>query len=363
MKPPERPTERMAEGMPERIPERDSERILVVEDDEDLCSLLCRFLASAGYRAEGVHDGLSAVGRVKSDPPDAVVLDVMLPGKNGFDVCQELKFHRDTSLIPILMLTALSDHASREKGLWVGANAYVTKPYEPPQLLREIRHLLDHRRELAEHKVRTRVELCMESDSLLREQLNDLLGELFLFTPLAEAEVHRIRYAVLEMTENAIEWGNRRRKELTVRVAYEVTDALVKVVITDQGAGFDPRQLPHAATEDDPAAHLSIREKLGLRDGGFGIMISRGMVDEVQYNAAGNQVTLIKRFAPAEGGGQGSEDKGPRSDDRGEGVEVGGHEGKAARSEPNVNPQARSAVLQQRQRGLSEPRGRVEGNH
>jgi anti-sigma regulatory factor (Ser/Thr protein kinase) len=98
------------------------------------------------------------------------------------------------------------------------------------------------------------------------------------------------------LTENAIEWGNRRQKELTVRVAYELTDEFVKIVITDQGSGFNPRQLPHAARDDDPTAHLTIREKLGLRDGGFGILLSRGMVDDVRYNEAGNQVTLIKRF-------------------------------------------------------------------
>ncbi len=287
--------------------ERNAERILVVEDDEDLCALLCRFLTSAGYRAEGICDGLSAVDRVKADPPDALVLDVMLPGMNGFDVCQQLKFHRETTLIPIVMLTALGDHESRQKGLWVGANAYVTKPYDPNDLVRKLRHLLDHRRELADHKVHTRVELCMESDSLLREQLNDLLSELLLHTPLSEDEVQRIRYAVLEMTENAIEWGNRRRKELTVRVAYELTDAFVKVVITDQGPGFDPNSLPHAASDDDPLSHMSIREKLGLRDGGFGIMISRGMVDEVVYNDAGNQVTLIKRFGAAKT--EGSEER------------------------------------------------------
>jgi DNA-binding response OmpR family regulator len=279
-----------------------TERILVVEDDEDLCALLCRVLAAQGFTADGVHDGAAAVRRVKSDPPDAVVLDVMLPGMNGFEVCQELKFHRETTLVPILMLTALGDQESRQKGLWVGANAYVTKPYEVNDLVNKIRHLLEHRRELAEHKVHSRVELCMESDSLLREQLNDLLSELLLHTPLTEEEVHRIRYAVLEMTENAIEWGNRRQKGLTVRVAYELTDAFVKVVITDQGSGFDPRRLPHAASDQDPVSHLSIREKLGLRDGGFGIMISKGMVDEVVYNDAGNQVTLIKRFGTGSDG-------------------------------------------------------------
>ena len=277
------------------------ERILVVEDDEDLSAILCRFLESEGFRADAVYDGESAVERIRRDCPDGVVLDVMLPRMNGFDVCQELKFHRDTNLIPVLMLTALGDRESRERGLWVGANAYVTKPYDPHDLVRKIRQMLQHRRELLEHKVHARVELCMESDSRVREQLNDLLSDLFLITPLSEEEVHRIRYAVLEMTENAIEWGNRRQKELTVRIAYEVTDTSVRFVITDEGRGFDPQCLPHAACETDPVSHLSIREKLGLRDGGFGIMISRGMVDEVRYNETGNQVTLIKRFDPAPG--------------------------------------------------------------
>ena len=273
-----------------------AERILVVEDDAEVRAVLCRLIDAEGYRVDSAADGASAVARVKAERPDAVVLDVMLPGMSGFDVCQELKFHRDTNLIPILMLTALSDRASRRRGLWVGANAYLTKPFDPPDMLRALRRVLDHRRELTEHQVHTRVELCMESDGRLREQLNDLLSELFLFTPLSEEEVHRIRYAVMEMTDNAVEWGNRRRRELTVSLAYEVTDRLVKIVITDQGDGFNPQRLPHAAAEHDPVAHLTIREKLGLRDGGFGIMISKGMVDEVHYNETGNQVTLIKRF-------------------------------------------------------------------
>jgi len=244
------------------------ERILVVEDDADVRVVVCRLLESAGYRVESEADGAAAVGRVKSEvpanPPDAVVLDVMLPGMSGLEVCQELKFHRDTNLIPIVMMTALSDRESRRKGLWVGANAYLTKPFDSDDLLRELRRVLDHRRELTEDRVHTRVELCMESDKQLREQLNDFLSRLFLLTPLSEDEVHRIRYAVMEMTDNAIEWGNRRRKELTVNLAYEVTDRFVKFVITDQGEGFNPERLPHAAADDDPVSHMLIREKLGM---------------------------------------------------------------------------------------------------
>ena len=278
---------------------KSGERILVVEDDADVSAVLCRILEAEGYVVDTAADGPTAIARVKTDCPDAVLLDVMLPGMSGFDVCQELKFHRETNLIPILMMTAMSDVESRRKGLWVGANAYLTKPFDSSEMLRALRRILDHRRELTDHQVHTRVELCMESDGLLREQLNDLLSELFLFTPLSEQDVHRIRYAVMEMTDNAIEWGNRRQKELTVSLAYEVTDEFVKFVITDQGSGFNPQRVPHAASEDDPLTHLSIREKLGLREGGFGIMISKGMVDDVQYNETGNQVTLVKRFGPA----------------------------------------------------------------
>ena len=145
-------------------------------------------------------------------------------------------------------------------------------------------------------RTHTAVEIQMDSDTRHREQLNDLLSELFLLTALSEEDVGRIRYAVLEMIENAVEWGNRRRKELLVTISYQVTDAYLKFVITDQGSGFDPNAVPHAACEDDPVAHLCIREKLGLRDGGFGMLITRGIMDEVRYNETGNQVTLIKHL-------------------------------------------------------------------
>ena len=273
-----------------------SERILVVEDDRDLCELLSTLLGVEGYRTETASDGADAVQRVVAGRPDAVVLDVMLPGRSGFDICRELKFRRETNLIPILMLTGMTGDEARTSGLRVGANRYLTKPFEPDVLLSELRQALDHRRELEDGRTHTAVEIQMDTDTKNREQLNDLLSELFLLTPLSEEDVARIRYAALEMIENAMEWGNRRRKELLVTISYQVTDEYLKFVITDQGAGFDPKCVPHAACEDDPAAHLCIREKLGLRDGGFGMLIARGIMDEVRYNQTGNQVTLIKHF-------------------------------------------------------------------
>jgi DNA-binding response OmpR family regulator len=270
--------------------------ILVVEDDADLGGLLCDLLRTEGYDARRVEDGDEALRKVCENPPGAIILDVMLPGMDGFEVCQRLKFRKETSHIPILMLTALDDTPNRRKGLRVGADRYLTKPFQPGSLLDEIRSTLDHQRQLREGGVRTSIQFQMDSDSRLREQLNDMISELILQTPLSEEDIGRIRYAVLEMVQNAVEWGNHHREDLEVSISYEVTGDAVKFVITDQGQGFDPSQVPHAANEEDPVAHMRIREKLGLRDGGFGILISKGMVDDFRYNAAGNQVTMIKYF-------------------------------------------------------------------
>jgi two-component system, OmpR family, response regulator len=203
------------------------DRVLIVEDDADLNGLLCDLLRTEGYDAIQAEDGDQAVQVVAENPPDAIVLDIMLPGMNGFEVCQRLKFRRETNLIPILMLTALDDDKARGKGLRVGADRYLTKPFEPDELLREIRSTLDHRRKMQEGNVSTAIQFQMHSDGRLREQLNDMLSELFMQTPLSEEDIGRIRYAVLEMVQNAVEWGNRNDSDLEVSVSYVVTKDLV----------------------------------------------------------------------------------------------------------------------------------------
>ena len=83
------------------------------------------------------------------------------------------------------------------------------------------------------------------------------------------------------------------------KLTYRIHRDQLEIVVQDQGPGFDRTQLPHAAVPDDPFTHLDVREKLGLRAGGFGLLICQGMVDEMRYNDAGNEVTLIKRFPAA----------------------------------------------------------------
>jgi anti-sigma regulatory factor (Ser/Thr protein kinase) len=88
---------------------------------------------------------------------------------------------------------------------------------------------------------------------------------------------------------------------MVLRITYRIDATSVTLIITDQGPGFNPRNLPHAASDEDPIGHIEIRNELGLREGGFGIMLARGLVDEFRYNKLGNQVTLVKHFAPRDG--------------------------------------------------------------
>ncbi len=113
--------------------------ILIVEDDERLASLTREYLESNGLTVEVVEDGDTAIERIRSEQPDLVVLDVMLPGTDGLTVCRQV---RESYHNPILMLTARTDDMDQVLGLEMGADDYVPKPVKPRVLLARIRALL-----------------------------------------------------------------------------------------------------------------------------------------------------------------------------------------------------------------------------
>lgn len=114
-------------------------RVLVVEDDPAIADAVRRRLVSEGYAVEVVHDGRSAVTVAEADPPDLVVLDVMLPGLDGIEVCRRIQAHRP---VPVLMLTARAEETDRLIGLAVGADDYLTKPFSPRELVARVAALL-----------------------------------------------------------------------------------------------------------------------------------------------------------------------------------------------------------------------------
>jgi two-component system response regulator CpxR len=114
-------------------------RILLIDDDEALCELLAEYLSGEGFTVQAVHDGAQGEVRALAEPWDAIILDVMLPGMNGFDVLKRIKPKTTT---PVLMLTARGEDTDTVLGLELGADDYVAKPVSPRVLVARLRALL-----------------------------------------------------------------------------------------------------------------------------------------------------------------------------------------------------------------------------
>jgi len=132
-------------------------RILIVEDDQDIAKLIAHYLQKAGYTSEIVADGGRALAMARETPPDLVILDLMLPGLNGLEVCRALRASDRTASLPIVMLTARGEESERILGLDSGADDYVVKPFSPNELMARVRALL---RRTAPQQSKERVLRC-----------------------------------------------------------------------------------------------------------------------------------------------------------------------------------------------------------
>ena len=114
-------------------------RVLIIEDDPNVAEVVTRYLEREGYVVEAADDGLEGLQRALSDPPDLVVLDLMLPALSGLEVCRQL---RAKAPIPVIMLTARGEEVDRIAGLELGADDYVAKPFSPRELTARVKAVL-----------------------------------------------------------------------------------------------------------------------------------------------------------------------------------------------------------------------------
>ena len=113
--------------------------ILVVDDDPKICKFLVNYLTREGYIVDSAHDGDEALVKFQEVKPNLIILDVMMPGKDGFEVCKQI---RETSQVPIIFLSAKTDTEDRVMGLATGSDDYLTKPFDNAELLLRIRAIL-----------------------------------------------------------------------------------------------------------------------------------------------------------------------------------------------------------------------------
>ncbi len=269
---------------------------LVVEDEQDTGLLLAVHLRRWGFEPTVMTEGNPAIPWVRKHLPDLILLDLMLPDISGFEICEILKLERETNLIPVVMVSALSAPEDRVRGLKVGANQYLTKPFTSDDLHKAIQEAIAWREGLRQSGSQGEIHFQLQSDTQYLDELNSLLSSLLLFSGLPQDNARQLMTAVREMGVNAIEWGHQKQINRIVTVVYQIDNEKVTIIIRDTGTGFDSKNVPHAADPEDPIAHMMVREALGMREGGFGILMSRGLVDDLQYNEAGNEVRLIKYF-------------------------------------------------------------------
>ena len=117
-------------------------RILVIDDEKDLIELVRYNLEKDGFNVKGAQDGESGLSTAIKELPDLIVVDLMLPGVDGLDVCRSLRMDKRTTRIPIIMLTAKSEESDRILGLELGADDYITKPFSPRELVARIKAVL-----------------------------------------------------------------------------------------------------------------------------------------------------------------------------------------------------------------------------
>ncbi len=115
------------------------ERILVVDDEPNIVDLVTMYLEREGYRVDSAIDGAQALNQIQALEPSLVVLDLMLPEVDGFEVCRQTRLHSD---VPIIMLTARDDDVDKIVGLELGADDYLTKPFNPRELVARIKAIL-----------------------------------------------------------------------------------------------------------------------------------------------------------------------------------------------------------------------------
>ncbi len=142
-------------------------KVLIVEDNQENTDLLVFFLRPKGYEITTVADGLQAIEAVEKEKPDIILLDIMLPKMNGFEVCEKLKSDNCTKSIPILMITALKELKDKIKALEAGADDFISKPFENIELLARVKSLL-RLKEYHDQLEATNAELEEKNETLMR---------------------------------------------------------------------------------------------------------------------------------------------------------------------------------------------------
>jgi len=272
-------------------------RILVIDDDRVTLHLVRGLLVAEGFEVETANDADEASHLLARQGFDLLVVDVWMPGLSGFEFLAGLR--RLGKSPRALILTADDAPETVLRAVGEQAYRYLSKPVNPQELIEAVNAALEAPAELHPIEVISAkpewVELLVPCDFESADRIRTFMTQLD--AELPEDVRESVGIAFQEMLRNAIEWGGRGDPAVQVRIACIRTPRMILYRISDPGQGFRFEQLRHAAVAnptDQPLQHVDEREKLGLRAGGYGLLLTRALVDELLFNEKQNEVLFVK---------------------------------------------------------------------
>jgi CheY-like chemotaxis protein/anti-sigma regulatory factor (Ser/Thr protein kinase) len=271
-------------------------KILVVDDDPALHQVLESALTSDGHTLLHTTDAKNGLEMIKHEHVDLALVDYVMPEMDGFEFLDKLR--RDHPQVKAIMITAYGTPEAVLNAIRKQVCDFLVKPFSLADLRAAISSALE------EHKminievisaqpdwVQLRVPCDLAAVPLLQKLLIQLKAD------LPENTREAMAYAFREMLNNAIEHGGKLDPTKYVEVLCIRLKRAIIYWIKDPGEGFDPEQLEHAAVNNptsDPFRHVTIRDEKGLRAGGFGILLTRQLIDELVYNERRNELMFVK---------------------------------------------------------------------
>lgn len=273
-----------------------SRRILIVDDDEALRQGLVELLTRAGHDVEQAGDGSQALGLLAARPFDVVLLDMAIPRVNGIDILTQVRAQDEPPAV--VVMTADDTSETLLRAVRQQAVRYVRKPAAPGAIVEVIGDAI-----AAANAAALPIDVISASPEWLEIvapcslAVADRIQSFVLQLDLPEQVRESVGQAFRELLNNAVEWGGKLDPARKVRISCVRAKRMLIYRISDPGEGFDIDRVSHAAIcnpDDDPLLHAAVREEMGLRPGGLGLMITRSLVDELIYNEARNEVIFIK---------------------------------------------------------------------
>ena len=273
-----------------------SATVLLAEDDAPSRQIYFTVLNAEGYSVIEVPDGRSALDVLYSQQVDLLLTDIMMPGMTGIELLE-----RAREIKPDLRAIVMTGHKTSDAVIGALRNRaceFLEKPFRTEELLDTVRSVLGRDSGLPIEVISDKpdwIELRVPCDLDAVEPIQRFLGHLHENVPKETREA--VGAVFRELLNNAIEHGGKCDPEKRVDIKYIRLKRAILYSIKDPGEGFNLTEIAHAAVAnppDDPTRHMEVRQELGLRPGGFGILLASQVIDELVYNEKHNELIFVK---------------------------------------------------------------------